>query len=211
MPAVIVCNGNISDYKYYNKYLEKADFVICVDGGAKHIRKFGIKPDLLLGDFDSICKEDFNFFRDEGVEIAQFPREKDMTDTELAVELAITRGFASIIIIGGLGTRMDHSMANIFILRKILNMGAYGLIADEYNEIIIIKEKIQIHREKDIKVTLLPITDRVEGVTTKGLYYPLKDATLEMGSSLGVSNEFDCETAEVTIKSGLLIVIKSRD
>ena len=211
MTAVIVCNGNIGDYEFYNKYFEEADFIICVDGGASHIRKFGVMPNLLLGDFDSISGEDLDFFKDTGVEIVKLPCEKDMTDTELAVELAIKRGYTLITIIGGLGTRMDHSLANIFMLRKILNAGAVGLIVDEHNEVVIIKDKIHLQREENIKVTLLPLTDRVEGVTTRGLYYPLTDATIEMDSSWGVSNEFKDETAEITIKSGLLMVIKSRD
>lgn len=211
MTALIICNGNIRDYTFYNKYFEKADFIICVDGGAAHVRRFGAKPNVLIGDFDSILEDDFNYFKDDGIEIIKFPAEKDMTDTELAVDLAMDRGFDSIIIIGGLGSRIDHSLSSIFILKRLSDAGVSGVIADEYNEVTVIKEKIQLLKEDSIKVTLLPLTERVEGVTTKGLYYPLHNATIEMGSTWGVSNEFNSETAEVTIKNGLLLVIKSRD
>ena len=211
MVAAVVCNGTVRDYSYYRQYFQQVEYIISVDGGASHVRRFGVMPSLLLGDFDSIDSEDFNFFKAQGVEIMNFPPEKDMTDTELAVELAVQKGYKKIIIIGGAGSRLDHSLANIFILKKLHDMGAEGIIVDEYNEITVIDDKIQIKREEGIKVTLLPLSQRVEGVTTKGLYYPLDNATIEMGSTWGVSNEFDSDMAEVTVKAGLLLVIKSRD
>lgn len=211
MTAIIVCNGSIEDYTFYKTYFEKAELVICVDGGAAHIRNFGIKPDVLMGDFDSISLEDYEYFSGTGVEIFKFPVEKDMTDTELAVEYAIDRGFQSIVIIGGLGTRFDHSLSNIFLLKRMLDKGVHGTVVNEYNLISLVNRSIQLQREKGTKVTLLPFTEKVVGVTTKGLYYPLDNATIDIGSTWGVSNEFISETAEVTLREGLLLVIKARD
>jgi thiamine pyrophosphokinase len=211
MTAVIVCNGSIKDYTYMSKYMENAGFVIGVDGGAEHLRKFGIKPDALIGDFDSIKKEHLEYYGSLGVEILKFPRDKNKTDAELAIELAQERGFKDIIFIGGLGTRSDHSLSNIFMLKRLLDKGVKGKIADEQNEIVLVRDSISLIREADAKVTLLSISEKTEGVTTKGLLYPLTDATLELGSSWGVSNEFAAEVAEVTIRSGLLMVIKSKD
>jgi thiamine pyrophosphokinase len=209
--AILVCNGSVEDYSYYKKYFEEASLIISVDGGASHLRKFGIKPDIMLGDFDSVSKEDFDFFRDQNVEIFKFPAEKDMTDTELAVETAINRGSKKIIFIGGLGTRHDHSLSNIFILRPLLFKGIEGVVVNEHNEIMLIDKELTLSREMDTKITLLPLSEKVEGVNIKGFYYPLKDATLEMGSTWGVSNEIIEETGRITIKSGLLLVIKSKD
>lgn len=209
--AVIVCNGSISDYSYLKKYFDKSKYIICVDGGAAHLRKFEIKPDVLLGDFDSINKADFEYFRDNAVEILQFPSEKDMTDTELAVELAISKGYKTLVFIGALGTRYDHSISNIFILRQLLDKGINGVIVNEKNEITLIRDTIKINKEEGLKVTLLPLSETVEGVTTKGLYYPLLNAVLLMGSTWGVSNEFISDIAEISISKGLLLVIKSRD
>jgi thiamine pyrophosphokinase len=211
MKAIIICNGSINNYNYYNKYLKGAGLIICVDGGAAHARKFGIIPHVLLGDFDSILPDDFRFFEEAGSEIFRFPVEKDMTDTDLAVKLAFEKRYNEIVFIGGLGTRIDHSLANVFMLRKILDMGIRASIVDEQNEIYIIKDHIKFTKEENMKVTLLPVSDRVEGVNTKGLYYRLEDATLEMGSTWGVSNEFAADIAEVSIESGYLLVIKSRD
>lgn len=211
MTAIIICNGTIEDYSYYKKYFGQAQFIICADGGADHARQFGIKPDVMLGDFDSISEENFRYFKDIGTEIFKFPAEKDMTDTELAIEFAIDRGFSSVIIIGGIGTRFDHTLSNVFMLKRMLDRGVKGLIVNEHNEITVINDRILLEREENVKVTLLPLTDTVEGVTTKGLYYTLDNAAIVMGSSWGVSNEFVDETAEVSISKGLLLVIKARD
>lgn len=211
MKAVIVCNGTISDYEHMKKYFEGAGLVICADGGARHLRRFGLIPDILLGDFDSISETDLRFFKDKGVEIASYPAKKDMTDTEIAVELALGKDCSTLTILGGVGTRLDHSLSNVLLLKKMLACGVNGLIADEYNEIVLIRDSIRLERENNARVTLLPLSQKVCGVTTKGLYFPLENATLEMGSTWGVSNEFSAEAAEVTVKEGLLLVIKSRE
>jgi len=211
MNVLIICNGNISDYSYYKKYFAEADIVICADGGADHARRFGIKPDYLIGDFDSVNNSNLNYFREIGTNILTFPAEKDMTDTELAVEFAIEKGASKVIIIGGIGTRFDHTLANVFILRKLLSLGIKGIIADENNEITLIDSSIKLQKEESSKISVLPLTSRVEGITNKGLYYKLDNFTLDMGSSRGISNEFISDTAEISIKKGLLLVIKSRD
>ncbi len=211
MRGIIVSNGCIRDYNYTARYFEGVELVLCADGGAAHLKKLGVTPDILLGDFDSISIEDLEQYQNAGVQIMKFPAEKDMTDSELAVEIAIEKGCREIVLIGSMGTRFDHTLANIFLLKKMLDLGVAGTAADEYNEIRLIRESIHLNREPGMKVTLLPMSETVEGVTTKGLYYPLKDATLRKGSTWGVSNEFVESAASVTITSGELLVITSRD
>lgn len=211
MTAIIVSNADIIDYNFYKKYFDSSAYVICADGGIRHVKKLGVKPDVLLGDFDSIKSSDLEKYENAGVKIYRFPVKKDMTDTEIAVKFAVERGYRSIVIIGALGTRCDHSLSNIFILKTLLERGIDGVIVDEHNEIRLIKDKIVMKKEKDVRVSLLPLTRQVEGVTTKGLTYPLNNATIRQGSSWGVSNEFAQDTAEVSVSEGLLFVIKSRD
>lgn len=211
MTGVIVCGGAISDYAYMNKYFKNAGIVICADSGAFHLRRFDIKPDILLGDCDSIAQEDYTALAGDGVTILKYPVEKDKTDSELAVDLALEKGCSSVVILGALGTRLDHSVSNIFLLKKLLEAGAEGVIADEHNEVRLINSRITIERDGCEKVSLLPLTQRVCGITTKGLYYPLCDASIEQGSSRGVSNEFTGDAAEVALNEGILLVIKSRD
>jgi thiamine pyrophosphokinase len=211
MTGVILCGGRITDYEFMKKYLNGVDLVIAADSGARHCRSFDILPDLLVGDFDSIGDADYKSLVSAGIEITKFPAEKDMTDSELAIEIALGKGCSRVILLGALGTRLDHSLSNLFLLKKLLNSGAEGILADENNEARMIDSSIELEYEKDSFVTLLPIAGSAKGVTTQGLYYPLENATLEVGSSWGVSNRFTSEKAAVTVREGKLLVVLSRD
>lgn len=214
MNALIVCGGRIEDYSYYTRYFDEADIVICADSGARHLRAFGKNPDVLIGDFDSISQSDYDYFKAQGAEILKFPVEKDMTDSELALNIAIDRGCKSIVFIGSTGTRYDHSLSNILMLKKIIEVGLVGKIVDEHNEITLINDMITIPRDINgsiRKVSLLPVSQKVVGVTSKGLYYALDNTTLELGSSIGISNEFTEDYAIISIERGELLVIVARD
>lgn len=211
MTGVIICGGSIRDYDYIGRYLEGADLVIAADSGAAHLAGLKAVPGLLAGDFDSISHADYHALAASGIETLRFPVEKDKTDSELAVELALERGCSTVVLLGALGTRLDHSLANVHLLKRLLDRGARGIIADEHNEVYLTDSSITLGKEAGAKLSLLPLSGPVKGVTTKGLHYPLENATLEIGSSWGVSNEFADETATVTITGGLLLVIKSRD
>jgi len=209
MTGIVICNGSITDYEYYKDYFDDAQLVVCADGGAVHAKKMGVKPDILVGDFDSIQDDVLKWFENTEAEILHYPVEKDMTDSEIAINIAVERGCTYIRILGGFGTRLDHSLANVYLLKKLLDKGIKASIINESNEITLIKDEIKLQKREGYNVSLIPITEKVKGVTTKGLYYPLHEATIEMGSTWGVSNEFVDETAEVTIKSGMLLVILS--
>jgi thiamine pyrophosphokinase len=211
MKAVIVCSGSIEDYDYHRKFFDGNPMVICVDGGARHLIKLGILPHVMIGDFDSISKEDYEYFRDAGVVDIKYPSQKDMTDTELALEYAADKGVSSIVLLGCLSTRFDHSLSNIFLLKKMADKNIDCVIANEYNEIQLVKDHIVLKKERNMKLAVLPLTESVEGITNKGLLYPLDNDTIKLGSSRGVSNEFTDEFAEISIKKGLLLVIKSLD
>lgn len=211
MTGVIVCGGQIDNYKYMKKYFKDAKLIISADSGARHCKRFNVIPDLLVGDFDSVDESDYAGMAADGVEIVRFPAEKDMTDSELAIEMALDRGCSKVILLGSLGTRLDHSLSNLFLLKKLLDKGVAGIIADEHNEVVLINHSIVLAREEGVFITLLPLAGSAKGVTTSGLYYPLNNATLEIGSSWGVSNRFSEDTAQVTVEEGYLLVIKARD
>lgn len=211
MEAVVVCGGNINDYSKSRRYFKDNILVICADGGARHLRNLEIIPDILVGDFDSISSEDYYFYTDKKVEIVRYPVEKDMTDTQLAIEIAVQKGCKSVTLLGATGTRLDHTMANVFLLKKLLDSGIRGVLADEHNEMELIKDRINLVKENTEKVSLIPVFGRVTGVSTKGLYYPLDKATLEPGTTWGISNEFTETQAAITIEEGILLVIKARD
>lgn len=211
MKAVLVCNGSISDYNSLKRYIAPEDYVISVDGGAGHLRKMGIMPSILLGDFDSANSEDLKFFIDRGIETYQFPIEKDMTDSELAIEKALETGADELLLVGAVGSRVDHSLANIFLLKKLLDIGVKACILDENNKIYMFNTNFSLQKQEGYKLSLIPISEKVTGVTTTGLKYKLNDATMYLGTSWGVSNEFVEDTATVTINEGILLVCVSKD
>jgi len=211
MNCVIICGGIINEYEKIKKYIDEAELVLCVDSGARHCRMLNVVPDFLIGDFDSISKEDFEALSEAGAEIVRYPAEKDMTDTELAVQIAHERGSSRITLLGAIGSRLDHSLSNVFMLKKMADLNIEGMIVSEHNEVMLINKSITLKKEEGAFISLLPLGGDAKGVTTKGLYYPLTDATLEVGSSWGISNLFVEDTATVTVKEGCLLVIKSRD
>ncbi|MHB8062825.1 MAG: thiamine diphosphokinase [Ruminiclostridium sp.] len=211
MKAVLVCNGSVSDYDSIKKYIKLSDYIISVDGGAGHLRKMGITPNILIGDFDSANSEDLKFFIDQGIEAYKFQTEKDMTDSELAVEKALKIGADELLFIGAIGSRADHSFTNILLLKKLLDIGVKACIIDENNQIYMFKTTFTIQKQDGYKLSLIPISEIVTGVSTKGLKYKLNDATMNLGTSWGVSNEFLEDNATVTIEEGILLVCLSRD
>lgn len=211
MRAVLVCNGTISDYNSLKKHINSSDYIISVDGGAGHLRKMGIMPNILIGDFDSANSEDLKYFINQGIEAYKFPIEKDMTDSELAIEKALEIGASELLFIGAIGSRVDHSFANVFLLKKILDMGLKACIIDENNQIYMFNTTFTLQKQDGYKLSLIPISQKVTGVTTEGLKYKLNDAIMTLGTSWGVSNEFLEDKVTVTIEEGILLVCISRD
>jgi len=126
----------------------------------------------------------------------------------LAAELEST----SITILGAIGTRIDHTIANIHILKELIEQNIKAKIINENNEIQLINKSIKIEKNNEYKyISIIPLTTEVAGLTIKGMKYPLEDYTLTIGNSLGVSNEQMNKIAEISINEGILILIKSRD
>ncbi len=208
MKTAIFAGGNIGDYKKVSKYLNGCRLVICADSGVHHAFNMGITPDILVGDMDSISSEDLKKVKQLGIEILKFPTKKDCTDTELALETALKQGAKEVIILGGYGDRPDHSLGNIFLMVRFKKLGIELKYVDEYWEVALIDSQAEINGKKGNILSLIPITPEVKGITTEGLYYPLKDAKLIMGPTLGISNVFSSDIANVIIKEGLLLAVK---
>lgn len=139
--------------------------------------------------------------------------EKDNTDTDIALKLAIELNSSNITIIGALGKRMDHALANIHILKYALEIGIPCQIVDDNNKIYLVKSHCNLYKNRIYGkyISLIPLTSRVEGITLKGFKYPLDNGEIEIGISLGVSNEIIEDVATIDLKSGILIVIESKD
>lgn len=213
MKILLVAGGTLSK-EFLQKTVGKEQFnqIICIDGGANILTLAGINPDILVGDFDSINHEILVTYLDAGIEMRAFQKEKDMTDTELAIIIALELGADEIVLLGATGTRLDHTLSNIFLLSKFSSKVKIK-IQDENNQIMLFENKncIEISQSEYHYVSLLPISTKVTGVTTRGLKYPLEKATLDRDSSFGISNELNQLTGSIYMDEGILALILSND
>ena len=188
--------------------------IIAGDRGLEALYQLKIIPNHVVGDFDSVSPEILEFYKKQPQIIFHtYNAEKDNTDTDIALKLAIQIKSSEITILGALGKRMDHTIANIHILKDALEANIPCQILDEHNRIYLINTSIQLEKDKIYGkyVSLIPLTSTVEGLTLTGFKYPLHDYTLLIGTSLGISNEIVTDTAHIEMNNGILIVIESRD
>lgn len=205
MRAVIFAGGNYGNPEFYKNELKEDDFFIAADGGATFAEKLGILPDVAIGDFDTIDEK--NVFAKE---IIKLNREKDYTDSFEAFNEAVKRGFSDIALMGGTGERQDHSLANIFLLKHALNMGVNMCIIDEKNIIYITEDYIKLPKRDGCHLSVIQLTD-VSSLSLSGLYYPLKNKDLKLADMLCISNEFTEDFCEISIKSGTILVMLTKD
>ncbi|QUI22928.1 thiamine diphosphokinase [Vallitalea pronyensis] len=213
MRTLIITGGTVNIDFLKGFYKEHVyDFCMGVDKGAEYAYKAGIKPDMVLGDFDSASSDVVAYYEHiKDIEVHCFPVEKDETDTHLALLEAIKLGSTRIDMIGGIGSRMDHTLANIHIMKLPLEQGILCRMIDESNIISLANEHIQLNKGHYPYVSLIPLTSKVEGITTHDMKYPLHDYTMVQGISVGISNEILNQVGAVTLQEGILVVIQSRD
>lgn len=185
--------------------VKKGDIVIAADGGYKYLEAIGIKPDIYMGDFDSAPKPE----TDTDIEV--FKCEKDDTDTILAVKHALGLGFKDFKIFGGCGGREDHTFANIQTLSYIVSNGGKAKLFGKNEVYTVIDSFISFEKEMTGKISVFSLSDISEGVSIKGLKYGLENGELTNRFPLGVSNEFCGKPSEITVKSGLLLIIYGRN
>ncbi|WP_372633439.1 thiamine diphosphokinase [Cohnella sp.] len=209
--AIIFAGGRLGGWAL--ELPAPGDYLIGADRGAEFLVRHGLKPDLALGDFDSVTEDEKRLIsREAKLLLACDAFDKDWTDTELALREALDRGFKRIVAVGALGTRFDHGLGNVHLLRQAHERGASLTLIDEHNEIRLCADRLLLEADSRFPyVSLLPLSLEVTGVTLSGFRYPLQAAALKLGWSLGISNVLEAEIGTVDISSGLLLVIRSRD
>lgn len=230
MNAYIITGGDVL-LKNINIELLEGDIVIAADSGFETAKKLKLPVDVIVGDMDSIKVE-----LPRGIETVKLPAEKDVTDTEAAVEIALERGAESICIVGGIGTRVDHTLASIGILEGIEGLFSaplgkrrrffglakqaryarriYATLTNGYNRVRFIRnDSVIIPRSPYFKYLSLICADEfVKGVQLDGVKYPLKNATLSRRSQYyTVSNEISGNCAFVSVRNGGVYIIESFD
>ncbi len=180
------------------------DMIIAADGGYRSLLSLGIKPDLVVGDFDSLG------YVPTDVEVIQCPVRKDDTDMMLAAREGIKRGFDRFMLVGGLGGRLDHSLANIHTLAWLAGHGARGVLAGPKENILLLKNgTAEFHSGVTGSLSVFAWGGPAKGVTLENLEYNLQDAELSCDFPIGVSNHFTMAPARITVKDGMLLVLWS--
>lgn len=215
MRVSIISGGHMNDEFALNYLKEnKYDCMIAADSGMDFLYRNGIVPDIIAGDFDSAKIEGLQYFQHLNcVQIIQLNPVKDDTDTEFVIREAIRRGAKEITLLGATGTRMDHVLANVYLLGIGLEAGVDIEIVDAHNRIRMIDNCLEIEKSKQFGsyVSILPVKGDAKGVTLEGMKYPLDNADIACFSSLGISNEIVDEVAQIYVKQGTLLVIESCD
>lgn len=204
--VVIVTGGHLGEWAL--AYIDANSYIIGADRGALFLVQHGIRPDLAVGDFDSVSPQELEQIQSVSKQLLRCDAfDKNYTDTELAFIKALERHPERIIIAGALGSRFDHSLANVQLLAQAEHHGIVAVIADEHNEVRLVTRSITVERGRFSMVSLLSLSAEVTGIHLQGFVYPLHNATLALGQSLGISNVLDHESGTITIDSGSLLVI----
>ncbi|CDZ74763.1 thiamine diphosphokinase [Peptoniphilus sp. ING2-D1G] len=192
-------------YKY-----SKDSFIICADSGIENFIDTDIIPGMVVGDFDSSDENSLKFIEKNKIKIKKYPAKKDYTDTEIAVDVFLKNKFKEVNIISAIGTRFDHTIANVFLLRKLYGQ-CKAKIIDNHNEVIYCeKSNIKIQKDGFKYLSIIPLSENVR-VSSKGLLYETDNLNISLNSTLGVSNEIIEDLTEITLHSGNCLIIKSKD
>lgn len=211
--CVIVAAGEIRNYDRVRAFLREGDYFVICDGGLAHAGSLGIRPDLIVGDFDSCNSSDLEKYSDASEnnvhpEIIKLPREKDDTDTLFAVKLALERGFDDFLLLGAMGGRFDHALGNISILLYLQGLGKKASLVDDYSQMQIVGKEPFYIEDNCSYFSVLTVAGDVSGVNIKNAKYPLENASLSSDFQLGISNEvLPGKVAEVSVAHGSVLVV----
>lgn len=207
--AVVALNGELKgDSEEYKKLIGEKDILfIAADGGALFLENIGFLPDVIIGDFDSLTKAQYQRYEKMGTKIIKYPVEKDETDGELALQYCRKKGFNNIIIIGFAGGRLDQQLANIFLLEYAFRNGITAFTKEPGLEMGIIDRKKVFFQKMGAGLSLIPLDEKVTGVTVTGCKYLLESGSLLRYKTRGISNIIEQEKAVITVEKGLLLYI----
>ena len=212
----VIVSGGILEKEFVLPILqsEETEFIIGVDKGLQFLYENEIKPDYIVGDFDSVPREIVEYYRtEENVPIREFNPVKDASDTEIALRLCLGLRRKEIYILGGTGNRLDHLWANIQCLNIALAAGSEAMILDSHNRIRILEHGITLTRAEAFGkyFSVFPLELPVEDFSISGAKYPLQNHLLSAGDSLCVSNEFAEDEVKISFVCGKVILMETRD
>lgn len=191
--------------------LKDSNLIIGADKGCEVLYKYNIKPDYILGDFDSANIDILNSIEAKAGEKIKFKREKDYTDTEIAYNLAVEKGADEIILLGATGTRYDHSLSNLGLMLRGLKKNIKVKIIDDNNFIFLTDKPLTLKGNKGDTISFQAYCDEVKNFNIRGSKYDLTNFNLKLGDSITTSNEFLDNDIRITFDSGIVMVLYTND
>ncbi len=206
----VVTGGELGDPAFLQEQVTalKPGAVICADRGARHLQAAGIVPTLIVGDMDSLDEESVRRYEAAGCRFIRHPREKDETDTELALREAFGMAPAEVRIWGAMGFRIDHTLANLSLLVQGVERGIEVKLMDEWCEVFLVTRRTVLEGVAGQTVSLFPYAGDAAGVTLIGFEYPLTKAVLAVGHPRGTSNRLAAGRGIIEIDAGCLLAVR---
>ncbi|MEQ8200318.1 MAG: thiamine diphosphokinase [Syntrophomonadaceae bacterium] len=206
MRCIILANGEYGEMDAYKDIFENSDTILCADGGANYAFRLGIIPDSVIGDLDSVRPEVRKYFTAQGVEFIQYPVRKDLTDLQLAMDLARERGADQMVLLGALGKRLDHTLHNLYAGIELVRQGVRLSHYTPECRVYLVGDELVIEGTAGDIVSLIALTDRVEGASVDGFEYSLKEPVLLSDKPYAVSNVLAGPRGVIRLRSGILAV-----
>lgn len=203
--AFIVCGGGAARLPIE---VPDASLVIAADAGLAEANRLGLSVDLLVGDLDSVDPADLERFEGSGGEVRRHPEDKDATDLDLAITEAIVAGVGRIVVVGGDGGRLDHLFGNAALLASARHSAVEVDAVFGVSRLHVVRGRRALAGSPGELISLFALGGPAHGVSTEGLRWSLDRATLEPGSSLGVSNRFASERAVIEVAAGVVLAIR---
>ncbi len=204
--ALLMVNGDCSESALAHCGRLHADTLIAVDGGLRHCLALGVEPDVLIGDLDSAARPEINRLDNSNTQVLRYRAEKDQTDLELALEYAQSENIAHVTLAGLSGGRTDQMLCNWLLLGQSRWNFSIDIVDDRGCGYLVVADRSRsIAAESGATISLLSLTQMTTGVTTEGLKYPLANADLSLGSSLGISNVVCDSEFRISITRGTLL------
>lgn len=207
--TIVVANGDPPSATDMRRWWRPGDRIVAADGGAKSILSLGLVPDVIVGDMDSLDVESRDRLARQGCRLVAHPADKDETDLELALLLAVAEGATEIVLLGALGGRLDQLLANILLLTLPQLAAVSVKLVTNKQEAFVVRggEEVTVEGQVGDTLSLIPLSGDARGVYTQGLKWSLAGDTLLAGPARGVSNVVVSLPVSVRLKAGLLLVV----
>lgn len=205
--AVLFANGRAKPG--FEVSLLPGDFLVAVDGGLHHLKRLELKPDLLIGDLDSVDASDLAGIIDAGIEVQRFPPAKDQTDLELALEYVLKNDYTQIVIAYPFGDRLDHTLGSLSLLSRPDMSGKTLSLDDGLVEARLLDGSASLTTQPGDLISLIAWGMPVDGIITKGLQYSLNNESLVPWQTRGISNIALAHSIEIDFRSGRLLIIRT--